>query len=425
MLIKILTQPLKRDTSVSLLGKLKMFFLSMIALYSMKPYFFWEKTIVLLGLNMMLFGIVFIQTMEKKQKKHNQIYILMSFLLLYIYIYLLRATGKNIMGIVSDIPLFFFPVFAMIFSNTDENKYFIKVYSYLLSFILTISLFFFILYLFGLWNSSVKLYQPGYKYFLNYKFFIVVYDGRSINFFTRFQSVFTEPGHLGMITALLLYANGYNLKRKSNIILLVSCLLTFSLAAYVLLVGGVILYKFFAAKKKTIAIVFLFCAGSIGVFAVKTYYTLYPETVASKLLISRLLPDSKKGFAGNNRNTSTFNTYYKAFIKQGGVDVVIGEGDDIVKIKFPTGGNSSYKNFFLMYGVMGIFLLMIFYLSVCYKKSELIIGLLLLYILSFLQRPYALWFCELFIFMGACIHDEMDTKNISENLKRGNILWSL
>lgn len=76
----------------------------------------------------------------------------------------------------------------------------------------------------------------------------------------------------------------------------------------------------------------------------------------------------------------------------------------IISVLFPVKGNSSYKVFIVQYGILGLVVLSVFFfVIVWYSKSSFVRGLLLLYVASFWQRPYALWEVELFLFISIAL----------------------
>ena len=66
---------------------------------------------------------------------------------------------------------------------------------------------------------------------------------RSLREFFRFSGPFAECGHMSMICAFLLYANRFNLQQWYNIVFFISVLFSLSLAGYVLLGLGLLLYS--------------------------------------------------------------------------------------------------------------------------------------------------------------------------------------
>jgi hypothetical protein len=137
--------------------------------------------------------------------------------------------------------------------------------------------------------------------------------------------------------------------------------------------------------------------GSIGLYM----YNEYPDSPVTVLIVNRLQYDEEKGVTGNNRLTSAFddNYYTKYFL--GTSDMIWGIKPEVYQEKFRLAGNS-YKLFFIRYGFIGIVSLFMFYFAMaCSTNSRLLFGLFLLYCASFLQRTYALWEIELFLFVGA------------------------
>lgn len=119
-----------------------------------------------------------------------------------------------------------------------------------------------------------------------------------------------------MISSLLLYVNQYNLKRISVFILFISVLISFSLAAYVLLILGMILYYLLKSKHylEEFSCVFFLCSA---VVISVIFYVNNPDSVYSKLVVARLDYDEERGISGNNRTNSQFDYYYdKAFCKR-------------------------------------------------------------------------------------------------------------
>lgn len=83
----------------------------------------------------------------------------------------------------------------------------------------------------------------------DYNVFIFnVYHSINFGFFNRFYAFYDEPGVLGNVTMALLYTQRFNLKKWYNLVLLVSGLLSFSLAFYIALAAYYVLFGKKAAK---------------------------------------------------------------------------------------------------------------------------------------------------------------------------------
>ena len=92
-----------------------------------------------------------------------------------------------------------------------------------------------------IYSYQVSINDPYYSWgFSNSLFLILPITSFP---FPRFQSIFLEPGHLGMISSLMLYMIRYNMRSWQGIIIFLSSLLSMSLAAYMLLFLGMVIYK--------------------------------------------------------------------------------------------------------------------------------------------------------------------------------------
>jgi hypothetical protein len=130
------------------------------------------------------------------------------------------------------------------------------------------------------------------------------------------------------------------------------------------------------------------------------FYTYYSDNIISVLILSRFSDDSEKGIAGNNITKADFDYYYENTVITSSNNLLWGGGQKVFD-KFPS-GNQSYTVFIAAYGMISLILLFIFYVSMCiFVRSELILGFLIFYCISFMQRTYALWDMEVFLFIGA------------------------
>lgn len=406
--IKILLHPNTSD--INFVSWIKIFFFSMIALYTMQPYFFWNKTVFQLFFAACVILCFIIQNSLNEFSERIPLtsgYVILFLLLFFTHWHFFKALNieANIFGIFGKIIFWFPPVLVFFLSTSDEKKVFLVFFTNIMAVLLFVSLLAFFFVLLGGHLPSTRMQHPEskfYDFFENYKFFIVVHDKRNFSIFARFQSVFTEPGHLSMMTALLLYANDYKIKKWQNFVILISLIFTFSLAGYVLLIAGVFLYSFAISKRKLPMVLLLIFIGCISIGLMFFYYNRHPDSLISRTIISRLMPDEERGFSGNNRNTTQFKDTYREFIRENSFRTLTGWGNSIAK-EFPKGGNSSYKNFIYENGFIGFFLLWIMYFAFTLgTKSFLPISFLFLFMLSFWQRPYAIWLSQMFIFMAYC-----------------------
>ena len=175
---------------------------------------------------------------------------------------------------------------------------------------------------------------------------------------------------------------------------------SFSLAAYLLLFLGIMI--FFVLKSSRLLMPLLRMSFVLSALILLCFYIYeyYPNSTVSTLVFSRMELDSEKGIVGNNRNDINFIRYYEDI--QDKKEYLLGIGIQKYTGLFMSTANSSYKVFIMQYGLLGIGLLILFFLSLLRMYySNLSFGLFLLLSLSFIQRPYALWEIESFAFICA------------------------
>lgn len=379
----------------SYLSKISLFVLFVIMIYSMKPWVFWNNSIALLYVFIILFIFLRFPLLSLKLKREQLIvcffclimYGVLDLFHLHRWVFFVQYLFRHILFVV-----------CIILFTEKEKKKLVDLFTFLYSVIILVTMIFYIVYLFDVdLPYSIIKYEPntGYPTFRNYTFLIVC---NKIEFFSRFQSVFLEPGHLGMVSSILLYVNKYDLKKKRNLIVLLSSILSFSLASYVLLVFGFVVNYILnndnRVKRFFKALLFLSFVMATSIYL----YVYDSDSVFSRLIVARLDYRENIDIKRNYRTTLSFDSYYdERFYKV--ENCLLGIGIDEFTKKFEW-GNSSYKTFIVTYGVLGLVVLILFYLAFVYLyMSSFLIGLFLIYLVSFLQRPYALWEVEICLFI--------------------------
>lgn len=251
----------------------------------------------------------------------------------------------------------------------------------------------------------------AYGDFLNYIFYVE--NNYSLNLlFMRFNGPFIEPGHLGMICSFLLYANKYDLKRKEVGIIFLSLLFTLSLAGYILSFLG--FFMIYTEKIKKLIIPAILLAGVY--FYISTLWKGGDNEV-NELIFTRMEYDAEKGITGNNRFLGYTNYYFTSYMNSGrlwlGLDAHylndLKERDVI--------GGAGYKIYMLNYGIIGVFLVFVFYYLVALFsiRKRYAFCFLLLVAASFMQRSYPLWFAWILPYVaGIAKNDESMTYSIHE-----------
>lgn len=292
------------------------------------------------------------------------------------------------------------PILAFLTLKEDERMVFLERLINLFSIIALISVFAFLLHFFiDLPYFLSKHTNSFYAPFKNYIFFVINQES-DLGWFTRFSSVYSEPGHMSMVCAILLYVNGYTWRKWQNIVMTVCLIWSFSLAGFLLYFGGLILYVLANSKKIWLTLLKIIGTTVIIVTLGLSYYSPQNDDMFSIKILSRLEFDENNGLAGNNRNSVRFDQYYDKVMS--GPDKWLGIGRGKLGEMFGGTGNASYKNYMLgngVVGMIGVFLLMASYLF-CYPSRKGF-GLMILISISFMQRPYFLWAIECFPYLAA------------------------
>lgn len=384
----------------NILFKLCKFWLFITFLQSLYAWFTWgqlSKSIILI---ITLIHCTIFAAFSKKYFLIRKSNFLQLIFFTFAELYIIKAFGAlNLTRAIVQILIVAFVLFLK-----DEHK--IDLLRYLtrsVAFILFISLLAWVLFLIGVGFPHFVIKHPDFNYWYD-NYYVFLADNKGI--VPRFCSIFLEPGHLGMITAFLLFANRFDLKRKDVLIIFIATLFTLSLAAYVLTFISATAYIIFDSKHKTSLFVFskrkILFVVLFTVFIFTSIYTVLHynkgNNIVNRAILSRL--KYKNGnISGNDRFSHDFTKYFDSFKKSN--KVVLGIGNEFLKMKWKK-GNAGWKVFLVQYGIIGILLVFLLYFSfIYYNQSIMTLIFLLIYILNFLQAAYPLWLCELFIFITA------------------------
>lgn len=213
--------------------------------------------------------------------------------------------------------------------------------------------------------------------YIDYKF-IFLYRASSSISLVRLCGICNEPGYFGTICALILCASSLNLKKKSNIIILIAGFLTFSLAFIITLVIYLLL-KYLKDVRTVILTVLLTCF----------YLFLLPNIYTGNPTIDRFIQRmtiTDEGLAGDNRTTDELEYVFNDVVKN---KPLFGYGEGYLKTQNLKGGVSSYKTYIIQYGFVGCILLWgSLLLAALYKnKNYLSIIYIIVFFINIYQRP--------------------------------------
>lgn len=200
--------------------------------------------------------------------------------------------------------------------------------------------------------------------------------------YSRFYSMFDEPGVLGTLSAFVLLGNKYKLKYQTAIIF-VGGLFTYSMAFYSLTFLGLFYYSLSSIKK------FFSLLVSVTLVAALAYSFLKDDLAFQYSVLSRL---ESFGFEQvEDRTSSETNKYWNNFKKSPNVFWGMGQ-------KRPWLEGNSYKLFIIEYGIQGMLVLMLMYFVLQKKITRKTLFFYLFFFLSFLQRPLAFRAWQILLF---------------------------
>lgn len=353
---------------------------------ALMPWFIWkiEGVYFILSFMFIFMSMLISRTLESPLFTRKDYHIpMMSYLILVVMMRIVN--GNNINSYISLV--FYSLIFLSLFSaSITELKKLMKFLCKVMAILLAVSLFFFVLYILGfpLPNSPIAHEELMYSY-TNYYFFLI--DDRS--FFVlipRFHSVFMEPGHLGTAGTFLLLTQLGNWKKWYNVILLVSTILTFSLAAFVLLV--MVMFANAWIRRKKILSKLLFLAGFLAIVTVSAIFYNDGDNLLNTLIIERLEVNDGK-LAGDNRVTDTFEAAYNDFLQTD--DILFGREYELAEFGW---GNAGYRVYIYDYGLVVLALTILFYILAVSSSKErrAIISMFVIAVASFWVRATPLSF---------------------------------
>lgn len=248
---------------------------------------------------------------------------------------------------------------------------------------LILSMLGFFMYLLGVNLPAIPIDRGLYSY--NCYFLFLVDDRELFSIIPRFNSVFLEPGHMGTTIVLLLATQIGHWKKWYNISLFVGLFLSFSLAAYGILVILLFLRLWILRKKimQKIIILLLTISAVVG----GSFLYNGGDNMLNQLIVMRLeMNDDGDGIEGNNRVSEDFEKEFDRFIIT--EDAIFGNNWD----QEAWGFNSGYRVYIYDFGLMGFALFMLFYYVSFrkYKDYRCLISAFIISLANFWTRGYPL-----------------------------------
>jgi hypothetical protein len=366
----------------------------MIVFLQNPPWFLWDYYYPILCFCVFISSIAIFDRVNHLPK--NKLYLIFFTLILISFFVIFSSLQQFRSSSIITIIVFF-----QLFTLRQEEKISIlnKITS-ILSFIVFISLSFWLInqFIYELPVFREMSYETwkgdaGQTVIDNYFFFVQEKN----KIFHRFYSIFDEPGVLGTLSAFILFANNYNFKDKKNIIILVGAFFTFSLAFYLLTFIGLML----CYGRKPINLIITTIVIIIASFILPA---LLKENQAFQFsIIYRLSNKNEDSF--ESRTSNDLNKFFPNYIKSS--DSILGMGTSFFDNNKNLNSGQGYQLFLIEYGFVGLFLVLGMYSLFHSNNKYLAYSYLLLFLLSFLQRPFLFTPWQLIVFhSGVSLFDK-------------------
>ncbi len=232
-------------------------------------------------------------------------------------------------------------------------------------------------------------------YYWHKTFGLILVDPAKIN---RYTGLFDEPGMIGT-TAAILFAAGYKrINIKWLLLLLVEGTLSFSMAFYGLII------IFFTVRILLESPVKMICMVGILVCAIIAFRNITFESKELTSIQNRFKPNTTLSVK-TNRYSTFFEKEYNMFWEKGGYPLYMGIGGFGSYAKNPSmAGANTYKCLIYDLGIVGCFIFLSFFASICIIKNKVLIGaipFLSVFLVSLYQRAYVYKFSTVAIFILA------------------------
>lgn len=351
---------------------------------SMFPWWMWNNSVNQIVLFVTVFiSILLCVTESKLFLLSRQKIGLISILLLSFVWHIYRNEGY--LGVTFSFVSWIVLLSFRIEYKLDILRFTTKVFAYFL----IASLIFYVLFLFG-----INFVEPSFMTFnadqyMIWNYYTFTLSANNLSDFQRFKSVFMEPGHLTMGLVPLIMANRFDLRNKYVVMLIIAELFTFSLAGYITMFVGYLMFNFSPKKIKYIfwgllvLCILLFILERGG----------YSEMLDTFLW--RRLEFVDGDIAGNNRVTAAFDNVYQGVMNTS--DKWMGDSS-IDETAY--GGVSGYKKYIVMNGLIGLFIIFMLYTYqyFVYRKYDVMVLTIILLLLLY-QNTYPFWFCMISMYM--------------------------
>jgi hypothetical protein len=371
------------DKILAILGSIVFFF-------NIPPFFLWHINFAIYWCFLLIF--LFSSMFKFKAIDTSQLVIIILFILLH------ALNSVSLQGVSMPSIVTLITICAIIVLPIKTKKDIFKSIVLTFTVINLVSIPFYILAVLGSNLPSViiePLNPVKTGFYLNY-LFTLSYSDHIVNGFFRYQSIFDEPGVVGSLSMLIIVmTDGKNGYRVSRFVALLSGVLSFSFAFYILLfvyIGYNGLFKH-KSRVKLLFIIPILISVSVPFYSVISEEVPMVKTMENRF--SLLMNGPEKA---SNRTSSTFDKAFYDFLNSN--DIYLGAGKHAASKLDPAG--NSFKYYIYDYGVISFILINFIILFYCFlSNSNKVTGALVVIIVSLflLQRSnyISLWFVMLFV----------------------------
>lgn len=356
---------------------------------SMYPWFVWNNLFTFYScIITVFFGILYFVV---NRRDFNQLSIRTLPLLLIAGVAMLwQYRGFSLNGVIVN-SLFIVVIFILLHLKSAIIYEILDFITKWLSIGLLISIVAYILvYWLGINIIQPKLiaYMDGRYLSYNYYLFVLPAEA-SVDYF-RFKSIFMEPGHMTMGLVPLIFANKFNLKNKYVLIIFIAELLSFSLAAYVVMFVGYVISNVSLKNVSNLFYGFFFIAVAICVMKITGNYELLQTLIFDRLQFV------DGTIAGDNRVMDSYETIYKNTINHS--RYLFFGNPNVDSTAFIASG---YKKYIVDNGLIGCVLILFTYIFnfICYSKTRSSFAFTLVFILLLYQNAYPFWYCMIISYL--------------------------
>lgn len=375
-------------------------YLLLAVLYSMNAWMFWHLPELLIP--SVFFAGFFLIVITTRNAFSFQSNVIVVFAMLALAL----GINANMNGYI--FALFKFMPFVLFVSLKDSVQ--ISIYNNLRNafcLLLVLSLIGWVFYLAGrdLIPGVLDVYgwserRNDFQYIFENHFIYVVNLRMENYIINRFSAIYMEPGYFGCLLCVLLYIERFDFSKWTTKTMLVSLVLTFSLAGYLVFAFSFASTKISDSQNRFFKLILMVCVF----FLFYEFFASYNggDNPVNQLIFSRLEYDAERGIAGNNRVEEYFDNWFNtSFIFS--PDVFFGNHENYLRL-FEGSVNVGWKYYVANMGLLGLFTYILYLWKVIkeFKVDYFTICLLFIYLLIFSRghlTNFLFYFMALYYFM--------------------------